>query len=132
MYFDLSNNSLLEKLSIASVNHAPLVKTAEKLIRKYCVERNIATLYCLSSTDGENINSTDKFFCSETFDSFAAEVEKIQADPNRKSLYESWVIVRINQLLTKVGLPALKEEFCAYQNGNYANLVATPWQQKIR
>lgn len=125
VYFDLSNNSLLEKLSIASVNHAPLVKTAEKLIRKYCVERNIATLYCLSSTDGENINSTDKFFCSETFDSFAAEVEKIQADPNRKLSYESWVIDHINQLLTKVGLPALKEKFCAYQNGKKSLMLYT-------
>lgn len=124
VYFDLSNNSLLDKLSIASVNHAPLTKTAEALIRKYCAAKNLATLYDLSTTEGENSKSADKFFNKGTFDNFISEIEKIQADQDRKNMYEAWVIGCINRLLTEAGLPVLEERAFSNVNEKYLLLYS--------
>ena len=109
-YFDISNNSLLKKLSIESVNHAPLVKTAEMLIRKYCAGKEIAPFYCLSSPVSGNGTPSDGFYHRKTFENFFTEVENVRIDPERRASYQTWVMDCINRQLKEVCLTELLKE----------------------
>ena len=123
VYFDLSNISLLKKLSIGSVNHAPLEKTIEMLIRRYCAEKNLATVYGLSSANDNNLSLSSQFFCSETFNNYFDEVEKIQADTKKRASYQVWTIECVNRLLSKVDLHVLPKDLDFYQKGTASNLL---------
>lgn len=125
-YFDISNNSLLKKLSIESVNHAPLVKTAEMLIRKYCAGKEIAPFYCLSSpVSGDGTPSGD-FYHRKTFENFFTEVENVRIDPERRASYQTWAIERANELLTKAEFITLPPNYIVHQADGTSRLLYSP------
>lgn len=106
-FFENSSSSLLQKLSIDDIHHAPFEAQIENLICRYCTEHFVLPFYGILTLLECTNQKTCDFYSEETFQMLLKDVERIDSIPTLKGEYIDWLIHAAQSLLTKNGFEAV-------------------------